>query len=130
MRRLRFGGQDSGCCTGRPSSWTALGNGAAVLTLAGLPSAHPAPHNPSRDKWKGKGKKKAKVKAKMDYYALLGLQNERWAATPDQIRLAYRKSALLHHPDKQVRRGGRGERATTLHAVPPPVAAGPSLPGA
>jgi hypothetical protein len=28
---------------------------------------------------------------------------QRWTATPDQIKAAYRKSALLHHPDKQVR---------------------------
>lgn len=53
-------------------------------------------------KWKGKGKKKKKQRsAEDDLYGLLGLQHERWTATADQIKAAYRKSALLHHPDKQ-----------------------------
>ncbi|CAL8462322.1 g1855 [Coccomyxa elongata] len=49
--------------------------------------------------WKGKKKKKKKSE-KEDLYALLGLQNERWTATDAQIKLAYRKAALEHHPDK------------------------------
>eukprot|EP00887_Chlorella_sp_A99_P003237 scaffold9.g3237.t1 len=57
-------------------------------------------------KWKGRGKKKKKKKeeGEEDLYALLGLQHERWMATPEVIKSAYRKAALLHHPDKQARR--------------------------
>ncbi len=35
-----------------------------------------------------------------DAYALLGLANERWTATDAQIRAAYRRACLEHHPDK------------------------------
>ncbi|KAK2078664.1 hypothetical protein QBZ16_003504 [Prototheca wickerhamii] len=52
-------------------------------------------------KFRGKGKKKAVKKGGVDLYALLGLQLERFMATPEAIKLAYRRSALLHHPDKQ-----------------------------
>ncbi|KAL4449534.1 hypothetical protein ABPG77_007178 [Micractinium sp. CCAP 211/92] len=54
-------------------------------------------------KWKGKSKKKKKKGRSEDddLYALLGLQHERWTATDVQIKAAYRKAALLHHPDKQ-----------------------------
>lgn len=54
------------------------------------------------DKWKGKRKKKkSKKKDGLDIYALLGLQHERWMATDAQIKAAYRRAALEHHPDKQ-----------------------------
>lgn len=48
-----------------------------------------------------KGKKKKKNERKADLYALLGLQHERWMASEAQIRTAYRKAALEHHPDKK-----------------------------
>ena len=47
------------------------------------------------------GKKKKKKEKKVDLYALLGLQNERWMASDADIRMAYRKAALEHHPDKK-----------------------------
>jgi hypothetical protein len=47
------------------------------------------------ERFRGKGKKKRK-----DLYAALGLQNERWTATDLQMKNAYRKMCLLHHPDK------------------------------
>ncbi len=61
-------------------------------------------------KWRGKGKKRKgqKKKEEDDLYALLGLSNERWTASTDQIKTAYRKAALLHHPDKQVGEAGSG----------------------
>jgi len=36
-----------------------------------------------------------------DYYELLGLTETRWTSTPEDIKKAYRKMCLLHHPDKQ-----------------------------
>lgn len=39
-------------------------------------------------------------------YAILGLSNLRYKATPDQIRLAHKKKILRHHPDKKAGRGG------------------------
>ncbi|KAG2484576.1 hypothetical protein HYH03_016619 [Edaphochlamys debaryana] len=53
--------------------------------------------------WKGgKAKKRKTVKRKdgADPYALLGLSNERWTANDAQIKAAYRKACLEHHPDK------------------------------
>ena len=35
--------------------------------------------------------------AKRDYYEVLGIKRN---ATPDEIKKAFRKMALLHHPDK------------------------------
>lgn len=35
-----------------------------------------------------------------DHYEVLGLGKMRWLASEDNIKLAYRKKALLHHPDK------------------------------
>ena len=63
-------------------------------------------------KWGGKGKKRGKklrTGGEDDLYALLGLQHERWLATPEQIKASYRKVALVHHPDKQVRRGTKAQ---------------------
>lgn len=48
-----------------------------------------------------KGKKKKEKERKADLYALLGLQHERWMASEADIRTAYRKAALEHHPDKK-----------------------------
>ena len=43
---------------------------------------------PCRTNWKSKKKKKKKGKdGRLDLYALLGLQNERWTATDAQIKL-------------------------------------------
>ena len=41
-----------------------------------------------------------------DLYAVLGLSHLRWRATDDQIRRAYRKQILKHHPDKKSAFGG------------------------
>lgn len=49
---------------------------------------------------KSKRKLNDKKKRDADYYALLGLQNERWTATEQQLRLAYRRTCLEAHPDK------------------------------
>ena len=35
--------------------------------------------------------------AKRDYYDVLGINK---SSTPDQIKVAYRKSAVKYHPDK------------------------------
>ena len=57
--------------------------------------------------WKSKGKKKKeeggksdKKDKKRDLYALLGLKDVRWMATDSQLKKAYQKQALKHHPDK------------------------------
>ena len=50
-----------------------------------------------RTNWKSKKKKKKKGKdGRLDLYALLGLQNERWTATDAQIKLG--ESKLLQPP--------------------------------
>lgn len=36
-----------------------------------------------------------------DHYAVLGLGKRRWLATDAQIKTAYRKKVLVHHPDKK-----------------------------
>jgi DnaJ family protein C protein 2 len=36
-----------------------------------------------------------------DHYAILGLSKLRWKATEDDIRRAYRRKVLKHHPDKK-----------------------------
>jgi len=47
-----------------------------------------------RTNWKSKGKKKKKgASDKVDLYALLGLQNERWTATEGQIKNGARGAA-------------------------------------
>ncbi|XP_076806773.1 dnaJ homolog subfamily C member 2-like [Clavelina lepadiformis] len=40
-----------------------------------------------------------------DHYAVLGLPKLRHRATQDQIKFAYRKAVLKHHPDKRRRQG-------------------------
>ncbi|KAK7102753.1 dnaJ homolog subfamily C member 2-like [Littorina saxatilis] len=42
---------------------------------------------------------------KQDHYAVLGLSKTRYKATDDQIKRAYKKKVLLHHPDKRRARG-------------------------
>ncbi|KAE8738433.1 hypothetical protein FOCC_FOCC016084 [Frankliniella occidentalis] len=40
-----------------------------------------------------------------DHYRVLGLGNKRYKASENDIRLAYRKKVLRHHPDKRKARG-------------------------
>ncbi|XP_055379628.1 dnaJ homolog subfamily C member 2 [Condylostylus longicornis] len=40
-----------------------------------------------------------------DHYAVLGLKHKRFFATEEDIRRAYRKIVLLHHPDKRKAKG-------------------------
>lgn len=40
-----------------------------------------------------------------DHYRVLGLSDKRYKATDNEIRLAYRKKVLRHHPDKRKARG-------------------------
>lgn len=40
-----------------------------------------------------------------DHYRVLGLGTKRYKATDNEIRLAYRKKVLRHHPDKRKARG-------------------------
>ncbi|KAI8909192.1 hypothetical protein EDD86DRAFT_207129 [Gorgonomyces haynaldii] len=41
-----------------------------------------------------------------DHYAVLGLSKKRWRATEDDIKRAYRRKVLKHHPDKKAAEGG------------------------
>ncbi|KAK4834376.1 hypothetical protein QYF36_021614 [Acer negundo] len=57
---------------------------------------------PSYDSYSSKGKKKSGAEGnQQDHYALLGLSHLRYLSTEDQIRRAYRETALKYHPDKQ-----------------------------
>ncbi|KAF8318823.1 DnaJ domain-containing protein [Cantharellus anzutake] len=47
----------------------------------------------------------AKEWKRQDHYAVLGLSKFRYAATPDQIKIAHRKKVLKHHPDKKAGEG-------------------------
>ncbi|KAI8805088.1 hypothetical protein BJ742DRAFT_775504 [Cladochytrium replicatum] len=42
-----------------------------------------------------------------DHYAILGLSKKRWRATDEQIKRAYRKKVLKHHPDKKAAKKGK-----------------------
>lgn len=54
--------------------------------------------------WKKDKKKRKNIKKRtdVDYYELLGLQHDRWMATEQQLKTAYRKACLEHHPDKKM----------------------------
>lgn len=41
-----------------------------------------------------------------DHYAVLGLSRKRYLATDDDIKRAYRRKVLKHHPDKKAHLGG------------------------
>ncbi|GIL94969.1 hypothetical protein Vretimale_1073 [Volvox reticuliferus] len=85
--------EDGGTANGTADSTSAPAN------PAGADSDKPPPGV----EWKGsKARKRKAVKKKdgADPYVLLGLGNERWTATDAQIRAAYRRACLEHHPDK------------------------------
>ncbi|KAJ3131117.1 hypothetical protein HK100_006776 [Physocladia obscura] len=42
-----------------------------------------------------------------DHYAILGISRLRWTATDEQIKKAYRKKVLKHHPDKKAATTGK-----------------------
>ncbi|GLI61035.1 hypothetical protein VaNZ11_003299 [Volvox africanus] len=85
--------EDGGAANGAADS------ASAPATPAGADSDKPPPGV----EWKGsKARKRKALKKKdgADPYVLLGLGNERWTATDAQIRAAYRRACLEHHPDK------------------------------
>jgi DnaJ family protein C protein 2 len=49
-----------------------------------------------------------------DYYDVLGLSELRYNATQDDIKKAYRKVCLIHHPDKQAQSSGGADFDDTL----------------
>ncbi|KAJ3124247.1 hypothetical protein HK098_001309 [Nowakowskiella sp. JEL0407] len=42
-----------------------------------------------------------------DHYAILGLSKKRWRASDDDIKRAYRRKVLKHHPDKKRAKAGK-----------------------
>ena len=61
----------------------------------------PLPTLRSRTEKGGKKKGGAGKKKRLDYYALLGLEHERYLATEKDIQRAYKDTALKYHPDKR-----------------------------
>ncbi|KAI0476291.1 putative zuotin [Xylariaceae sp. FL0804] len=49
--------------------------------------------------------REAKDWKQQDHYQVLGLSKYRWKASEDQIKRAYRKKILKHHPDKKAAMG-------------------------
>eukprot|EP01087_Luapelamoeba_hula_P021615 TRINITY_DN75_c0_g1_i1.p1 TRINITY_DN75_c0_g1~~TRINITY_DN75_c0_g1_i1.p1 ORF type:complete len:845 (-),score=269.77 TRINITY_DN75_c0_g1_i1:108-2642(-) len=68
------------------------------------------PTTPDADsaRFEGHAKKRSEKKLQdyntEDPYIVLGLSDKRWRATEDDIKKAYRKMVLLHHPDKKAHR--------------------------
>eukprot|EP01125_Pyxidicula_operculata_P011628 TRINITY_DN3812_c0_g1_i1.p1 TRINITY_DN3812_c0_g1~~TRINITY_DN3812_c0_g1_i1.p1 ORF type:complete len:764 (+),score=287.52 TRINITY_DN3812_c0_g1_i1:1375-3666(+) len=55
----------------------------------------------NEERYKHHKKKTIADLVEANYYELLGLGETRWQATQDDIKKAYRKAALEHHPDKR-----------------------------
>ena len=92
------------------TTWSARpadGNGAAN----GADGA-PAPAKKKR----GKAELRAQLEGETDPYRLLELEELRWRATQDDVRKAYRRLVLLHHPDKQDAAKAKAERAEAAAA--------------
>ena len=92
------------------TTWAAQpadGNGAAD----GADGA-PAPAKKKR----GKAELRAQLEGETDPYRLLELEELRWRATQDDVRKAYRRLVLLHHPDKQDAAKAKAERAEAAAA--------------
>lgn len=83
-----------------------------MVACTPLTLLHPAAttHPSRRVSWKGSNKKKKKDSKKKgeDYYALLGLKNERWTATPKQLKDGKCRGCKGGRVDAEGR--GRGER--------------------
>ena len=72
----------------------------------------PAPAKKKR----GKAELRAQLEGETDPYRLLELEELRWRATQDDVRKAYRRLVLLHHPDKQDAAKAKAERAEAAAA--------------
>jgi len=84
---------------------SSAGDGLSRGGSAALLGGDDAP--PPGTQWKKRGKKTKAPKDRVDLYALLGLQHERWMASEAAIKAAYRRAALEHHPDKAVAAAAR-----------------------
>ena len=97
----------------RAPSSAASDDGGGNASDGGGSNAPPADWKP-RSK---KSKKDKKGKKRIDLYELLGLQNARWTATDKQIRDAYKRAALEHHPDKVASAARQRENETAAAAA-------------
>ena len=92
------GDEDGSCRASKLHRAPSFDDGGGGNTSDGGGSNAPPPD--WKEKRSKKNKEDKKGKKRIDLYELLGLQHVRWTATEKQIRDAYKRAALEHHPDK------------------------------
>ena len=85
----------------------------ALLSLPPCPDGADGAPAPAKKK-RGKAELRAQLEGETDPYRLLELEELRWRATQDDVRKAYRRLVLLHHPDKLPPDASEDQRAVAF----------------